>query len=94
MQQDERHRVGTDAFDMQIMKVDAFERDAELRKGVQGSFFGPPVKFGAPVFREFAKITDIGAIGPCITGRLIGKARSSKAVAEVGDVGVRDMKRE
>ena len=35
---------GTDAGHMQIMQIDAVERDAELRKGVQRGFLGPPVK--------------------------------------------------
>jgi hypothetical protein len=34
MQQEQRHRVGTDAGHMQVVEVDAVERDAELRKGV------------------------------------------------------------
>ena len=33
----------------------------------------------APIFRKFAKISDIGAMGPGFTGRLIGKARTGKA---------------
>src|SRR5216683_4359670 len=35
MQQQQWHRVGADAGHMQIVQVDAVERDAELRKGVQ-----------------------------------------------------------
>ena len=74
VQQQQRHRVGADAGHVQIMQVDAVERDAELRKGVQRGFLGPPVEFVAPVFRELAKIGDIGAIGPRFAGRLVGKA--------------------
>jgi len=39
---------------MQIVQVDAIERDAKLRKGVERSFLSPPVKTVAPVFGEFA----------------------------------------
>ena len=94
VQQKQRHRVGADAGHMQIMQVDAVERDAELRKGVERCFLRPPVKPVAPVFGEFAKISDIGAIGPGLAGRLIGKARAGKTLAQIGDVGVGDVKGE
>ena len=79
---------------MQIMQVDAVERHAKLRKGVQRGFLGPPVEIVAPVFSEAAKISDIGAIGPCLAGRLVGKASAGKTVAEVGNVGIRNTKTE
>jgi hypothetical protein len=34
VQQHKRHRVGADAGHMEVVKVDAVERNAELRKGV------------------------------------------------------------
>src|SRR5216684_5236379 len=94
VQQKQRHGVGGDAGHMQVVQVDAVERDAELRKSVQRGFRGSPVKMVAPVFGEFAEIDDIGAIGPWITGRLVGEARAGETVAQIGDVGVRDTQRE
>ena len=93
VQQEQRHRVRADAGHVQIMQIDAVERDAELRKGVECCFLRPPVKPVAPVFRKLAKIGDIGAIGPGLAGRLVGKAGAGKTIAQVGDVGVRDVKR-
>src|SRR5258708_2158835 len=76
------------------MQVDAVERDAELRKGVERGFLGAPVEILAPVFGELAQIADIGAIGPGFARGLVGETRAGKAIAQVGDVGIRNMKRE
>src|ERR1700676_2178930 len=65
-----------------------------MGKGGERGFLGPPVKFVAPVFRKLTKISDVGAIGPRAAGRLVREACAGKTVAEVGDVGVRDTKRE
>src|SRR6202790_166564 len=75
------------------MQGDAVERDTELRKGVEGCFLPPPVKPVAPVFRELAKIGDIGAVGPGLAGRLVGKAGADETLAQVGEVSVWDVKR-
>jgi hypothetical protein len=40
---------------MKVVEIDAVERNAELRKGVERGLLGPPVKFVAPVFRELLK---------------------------------------
>jgi hypothetical protein len=58
---------------MQIVQVDVVKRDAELRKGVERGLLGPPVESIAPIVGEVAQITDISAVGPGVTGRLIGK---------------------
>jgi len=94
VQQEQRHRIGADTGYMQVVQVDVVKRHAELWKGVQRGFLGPPVELAAPVFGEPAKIRDIGAIGPCITGRLVGETRAGQTVAEIADVGVRNTKRE
>ena len=94
VQQEQRHRVGADASHMQVMEIDAVEPDAELRERIQRGFLGPPVECVTPVFGELAKMADIGAVSPCSTGRRIGKAGAGKTVAEIGDVGVGDTKRE
>ena len=75
---------------MQIMQVDAVERHAELRKGVQRGFLGPPVEPIAPIVGEPAQIGDIGAIGPSLARRLIGKTGAGQPIAQVGDLGVRN----
>src|SRR5471030_3546996 len=77
---------------MQVMQVDAVERHAKLREGVQRGFLSPPVEAIAPVVCQLAKISDRGAIGPCVTGRLIGKTGTRQTMTEVGDVGIRDAK--
>src|ERR1700675_4811701 len=41
---------------LEIVQIDAVERDAELREGVQRGFLGPPVEIIAPVFHELAQI--------------------------------------
>src|SRR3954449_13124475 len=94
MQQQQRHRIGADAGDMQIVQVDIFKRYAELRKSVQRGFLGAPIEFGAPIFREFTQIRDVSAVSPRFAGRRIRKARPGKTLAEVGNVGIRDMQRE
>ena len=77
VQQQQRHRVFADARHMQIMQVDAVDRNAELRKGIERRFLCPPIKPVAPIFDETAQIGDIGAIGPWIAGR---RAESGKRV--------------
>ena len=75
---------------MQKVQVDAVERNAELRKGVQRGFLGAPVKPVAPVFHQLTKISDIGAIGPGLAGRLIGKARAMEMFVTGRRVEARD----
>src|SRR6202158_1882807 len=94
MQQEQRRRVGADAGHMQVVEIDTLERDAELRKGIKRGFLGAPVKIVAPILRKLPKISDVSAVVPCATGRLVGKARARETVAQVRNVGVRDMKSE
>src|SRR3954466_9220172 len=76
------------------MQVDVLKGDAELWKRVQRGFLGAPVEFGAPVFRELTQIRDVGAVSPGFAWRRIRKARPCQTIAQVGNVGVRDMQRE
>src|ERR1700722_4207483 len=79
---------------MQVVQIDSIERDFELWKGVQRGFLGPPVEILAPVFGEPAKVGDIGAVCPCVAGRPVGEAGAGQTIAQIGDVGVRNPKRE
>src|ERR1700749_538717 len=71
MQQEQRHRIWTDAGHVEIVNVDAVERNAELRKSIQGGFRSPPVEMAPPIFGEIAKVADVGAVGPGIAGCLV-----------------------
>src|SRR6202035_1305564 len=79
---------------MQEMQIDVADRHAKLRESVQRGFLGPPVEIIAPVSDELAQIGDIRAIGPGVSGRLVGETGAGKTLAKVGEVGVEDVKRE
>src|ERR1700710_1966659 len=79
---------------MEVVQINVVKCDAELWKGVQRGFLGSPVKTIAPIFGEAAEIADIGAIGPCVSRRLIREARAAKTFAQIGDIGVWNMQAE
>ncbi len=86
--------VGPDAGDTEVVQVDAVQRDAELREGVEHRLLPPPVEPGAPVLHEAAQAGDVGAEFPGFAGRLIRVAGAGEALAQIGNVGVGNVQRE
>jgi hypothetical protein len=70
---------------VQEVHVDAVERRLELRKGVEPGLLGAPVEARPPVLDEFAQVADVGAVGPCLTRRLVGEAGARETLAQIGD---------
>lgn len=63
MYQQQRHRGGTPAFDMNIVKVDRIECDGVLAEFIKLGFLFAPVVLIAPIVNKGAKDTQ----GSCRT---------------------------
>ena len=90
----QRRRAGLARGLVDEMQVDAADRQRELAEAVELRLPRPPVEARAPVFDDVPHVGEACARGPRRQRRLVGPARARKALAQVGDGGVRNVQRE
>ena len=90
MHQQQGHRVGADAGDVQVVQVDPVQRHHELREGIEACLLGAPIEAVLPMGEQALEIVDIGPEGPWLAGCLVGQAGEGEAGLEIGDRRIRD----
>ena len=73
VQQQERHRIGADAGNVQVVQLDTVERDAELRKRIQRGFLAPASRTRRASIRRACENRRHRCHRPRLAGRRSGK---------------------
>src|SRR5262252_5594288 len=76
------------------MQVDVVLGLFELRVSIELRLRLAPIKTVAPIGDELAHVVDAGPVSPGLARRGVGEPGTREAVAQIGDVGVGDMKDE
>src|SRR5262249_52639783 len=94
VREEERQRVGPDAWLVDEVNVDAGDRRRELTEAIQGRFVGPPIVLVAPVRNELFHVREVGAVAPRLTRRFVRPAHALEPRAHVGQHAVGHVDRE
>jgi hypothetical protein len=75
---------------MKKVQVDIVQSHLILGEGVQSHLLSTPIKIISPIIDQPPNPSDIGAVRPGRTGRLVWEARMFETLTRVGDIRFRN----